>query len=252
MIRAYLETSPLVRSLWSSIRWPVRYAGYFMEYLQYSGMLNNAGKDGLHWKDRYPCLRDRTKATGFDPHYIYHTAWAARQLAFTKPAEHVDIGSSLYFVSIVSAFVPVRFYDYRPARLTLSGLVCDHADLLSLDFEDNSLLSLSCMHVIEHIGLGRYGDHLDVSGDLKAAAELQRVLAPGGTLLVAVPVGRPRVAFNAHRIYSFEQVCSMFGQLRLQEFSLVPDDYSSGMTDSAPPELVNSQEYGCGCFRFVR
>ena len=56
---------------------------------------------------------------------------------------------------MVSAFIPVEFYDYRPAELSLSGLEFKHADLTHLPFADNSVESLSCMHVIEHIGLGR-------------------------------------------------------------------------------------------------
>jgi hypothetical protein len=36
------------------------------------------------------------------------------------------------------------------------------------------------MHVVEHIGLGRYGEPMDEQGDLKAIEELKRVLAPGG------------------------------------------------------------------------
>jgi hypothetical protein len=165
---------------------------------------------------------------------------------------HLDIGSSLYFVAIVSSFIPVSFYDYRPALLQLSGLSSGHVDLLSLHFKDNSIQSLSCMHVIEHIGLGRYGEPLDVAGDSKAAAELSRVLAPEGKLLLVVPVGRPRTAFNAHRIYSFEQVCSLFSGLRLMHTSLIPDDPAVGLLENPCPEQVNSQEYGCGCFCFVK
>ena len=68
-----------------------------------------------------PCLRDKTLSTSFDRHYIFHTAWAARIVSRIKPIFHVDISSSLYFCSLVSAFVPIKFYDYRPVRLGLSG-----------------------------------------------------------------------------------------------------------------------------------
>jgi len=47
------------------------------------------------------------------------------------------------------------------------------------------------MNVVEHVGLGRYGEPLDPEGDIKAMRELRRVLAPGGSLLFVVPVGRP-------------------------------------------------------------
>ena len=49
--------------------------------------------------DFYPCVMDKTIKTGFDRHYVYHTAWAARKVVEIKPEFHTDISSSLYFVS---------------------------------------------------------------------------------------------------------------------------------------------------------
>jgi SAM-dependent methyltransferase len=205
----------------------------------------------LHWSERWPCLNDRTGVTSFDRHYVYHTAWAARMLAALRPARHVDISSSLYFCSIVSAFLPVDFYDYRPADLRLSGLTSQSADLLNLPFADGSLTSLSCMHVIEHIGLGRYGDPFDPEGDLKAMAELKRVLAVGGYLLFVVPVGRPRIQFNAHRIYSYRQVIHEFQELELIEFTLIPEFAAGGGPIAGATEAqADAETYGCGCFLF--
>jgi SAM-dependent methyltransferase len=174
-------------------------------------------------------------------------------VAQTRPAQHVDISSTLHFCSIVSAFVNVRFYDYRPADLQLSGLTSQHADLTALPFPSASIASLSCLHVVEHIGLGRYGDPLDPNGDVKAIDELQRVLAPGGTLLFVVPVGKPRIQFNAHRIYSYDQLRSLFAGLKLKACALVPDDPSAGgLLNDPPPQLFDEQRYGCGCFWFQR
>jgi SAM-dependent methyltransferase len=134
----------------------------------------------------------------------------------------------------------------------LSGLTTGAQDLTALTFSDNSIPSLSCMHVIEHVGLGRYGGTLDPQGDLKAARELKRVLAPGGTLLIVVPVGTPRVCFNAHRIYGYSQVLSMFEGLTLDEFAALLDDPSQGLVSNASPELVARQYLGCGCFSFKK
>ena len=205
----------------------------------------------VRWEDRLPCLYDKTAATAFDRHYIYHPAWAARILSRTTPSEHTDISSTLAFCTLVSAFVPVKFYDYRPAPLRLSGLVSEHADLMALPFKNDSLLSLSCMHTVEHIGLGRYGDPLDAEGDLKAIRELKRVLAPGGTLLFAVPLGRPKLLFNAHRIYSYDQIIAYFAGLEMVQFSLIPDDaQAEGLIENATREMADAQSYGCGCFWF--
>ena len=205
------------------------------------------------WKDRLACVNERSETTEFDRHYVLHTAWAARILARTVPREHVDIASSLYFVSTVSAFYPVRFYDYRPVDLNLEGLQSNAADLLDLPFPDLSIRSLSCMHVVEHVGLGRYGEPLDPAGDLKAIAELRRVLAAEGNLLFVVPVGRPKIMFNAHRIYSYGQIVSYFTELELAEFALIPDNPEDGnIIYNADQKLVDAQEYGCGCFWFQK
>lgn len=204
------------------------------------------------WENVSPCVNDGSTGQSYDRHYIYHTAWAARKLKEISPPSHVDISSSLYFSSIVSAFVPVAFYDYRPADLKLENLACGKADLLALPFRDGEIVSLSCMHVVEHIGLGRYGDPLDPQGDLKAISELVRVLSPGGNLLFVVPVGKSLLQFNSHRIYSYEQIITAFENLTLLEFSLVPDDKKLPLLNKADPAQVKNQDYGCGCFWFTK
>ena len=201
-------------------------------------------------------LRDATSSKSYDRHYVLHTAWAARVLSESRPTRHVDVASSLQFVAGVSAFVPTLALDIRPAELGLSGLQYQRGSLTALPFESESLESVSCMHVLEHVGLGRYGDPLDYDGDLKAFAELARVIAPGGQLIVVVPIcGEPRIEFNAHRIYSFGQVMAMAlaSGLQLVEFALIPDDGSEEtLIRHASPKLADLQRYGCGCFLLRR
>lgn len=164
-----------------------------------------------------------------------------------------DVSSSFYFCSISSASLPIEFYDYRPATLGLENLSSEIGDLMQLPFDDGSVQPLSCMHVVEHVGLDRYRELLDSDGDLRAIAELKRVLAPLGNLLIVVPVGHPRVMFNAHRIYSFEQIMNHFSGLVLKEFALVPDEEETGgLMRHANPALVKDQIYACGCFWFQK
>jgi SAM-dependent methyltransferase len=219
----------------------------FFDYLKFK---KNSVRFLIKISDFYPCIKDKTVKTAFDAHYIYHTAWAARKVKEINPLKHVDISSSLYFPGIVSAFIPINFYDYRPAELKLSGLTSKHADLTKLDFEDNSINSLSCMHTVEHIGLGRYGDPIDPNSDLKAISELKRVLAKNGSILFVVPVGKPKIEFNAHRIYSYEQISEYFKELELKEFSLITD--SGNFIENADKNLIKEQKYGCGCFWFIK
>jgi hypothetical protein len=223
-----------------------------VEFERFQALLERSGRSIPMRRDEVlPCLNDRSTETPFDPHYTYHPAWAARVLARTRPAKHVDISSILCFGTIVSAFVPVEFYDFRPAPVRLSNFTSASADLTRLGLPDNSVVSLSSMHVIEHIGLGRYGEPLDPDGDLKAIRELCRVLARGGNLMVAVPVGRARIQFNAHRVYDDAEFRSYFAGLELVEFALIPDgDVPVGLIQDAPRDLVDAQAYGCGCYWF--
>jgi SAM-dependent methyltransferase len=198
----------------------------------------------------FPCLNDNTGSTPFDAHYIYHPAWAARIVREINPDMHIDISSTLHFCSILSAFIKTEFYDYRPAALNLANLASLHADLTSLHFADNSILSLSCMHTLEHIGLGRYGDPLNPDGDLKAFGELKRVCAPGGNLLIVVPVGVKRLQFNAHRIYNPFEIIGYMDGFSLKKFSLIDDQ--GGYTEKASLESAATQKYGCGCYWFIK
>ena len=188
----------------------------------------------------------KEESMAIDRHYIYHTAWAARILAKARPKSHTDIASSASFNALISAFIPTYFYDYQPLEISLDNLQVGFVDLNKLPFSDSSIESLSCMHVVEHIGLGRYGDPLNPNGDLKAISELTRVVSRD--LLFVVPIGRPMVVFNLHRVYSYEQITEYFKELKLVEFALIPD--FGNLIRNAPPELAGEQEYGCGCFWF--
>jgi hypothetical protein len=205
--------------------------------------------------DLYPISNEKTSETVFDQHYIYHPAWAARIVKEINPEFHTDISSTLSFCTILSAFIPVKFYDYRPAPLIIDGLKSLKADLTKLPFPDNSIESISCMHTIEHVGLGRYGDPIDPDGDIKAAKELKRVVRSGGSLLIVTPVGKPRIEYNAHRIYSPYQIRDMFidNNFTLKEFAFIPQrNEDGGIVRHAPLNSADSSSYACGCFWFIK
>jgi len=228
--------------------WNRKYAVYKSQFNDFKKL---AGENVKMTENPY--LYDNTVNTGIEPHYTYHPAWAARVLAIIKPEKHIDISSITSFGTLVSAFIPVEFYDYRPANIHLSNYTSGHADLTSLNFKSNSIYSLSCMHTVEHIGLGRYGDPIDIDGDKKAMKELERVLAFGGNLLFVVPIGDSRIEFNAHRVYSYHEIIENFQGLILKEFSLIPDDFEQiGYVTNPTEEFIDKQHWGCGCFWFTK
>jgi SAM-dependent methyltransferase len=208
------------------------------------------GAERLRWRDSLPMLADRLATTPYDSHYLYQDSWAAQRVAEYAPARHVDVGSRVDYVCFLTAVTRVAFVDIRPLSAEVEGVESITGSVLELPFADRSLPSLSCLHVVEHIGLGRYGDPLDPGGSRRALGELQRVVAPGGQLLLSLPVGRPRVCFNAHRVHDPIEVRELMGELELVEFAGV-DDAGAFRRDRALEELAD-QSYSCGMYRLRR
>ena len=65
-----------------------------------------------------------------------------------------------------------------------------------------------------------------------------------------MPVGRERVCFNAHRVFSPSTVRDFFQGLQLKAFSLVDD--AGRLNEETSPEAAANLEYGCGLFEFVK
>jgi SAM-dependent methyltransferase len=162
----------------------------------------------------YPCIEDETGVTVIEPTYFYQDWWAFNRIVKNAPKFHVDVGSHHKFVALLSTVIPVTMVDIRPLSLPLEGLHFRRGSILDLPFENESLESLSSLCVVEHIGLGRYGDALDPHGSENALSELTRVLAPAGRLYLSVPVGdRSIVAFNGGRIFALPDLWGMLAKL---------------------------------------
>lgn len=220
---------------------------YWRDWRAYSTM---AQSGRLSLRDAYPCLFDRTPTVPFDIHYFYQDVWAFKAIKSSSPPSHVDVGSRTIFVGMLTAITRVTCIDIRPLAANLEKLDSQVGSILALPFDDNSVFSLSCLHVAEHVGLGRYGDPLDPQGTKKAARELARVLAPQGNLYFSVPVGKPRVCFNAHRIHLPRQIFDYFQELELVQFSGI-DDNGTFRQDIDPDDVADAS-YACGLFHFTK
>lgn len=237
-VLAFVAPKPLVGAL--------QLPRYFRDWRRF----RRAAPGTARIADSYPCLLDWSPSTPFDPHYFYQGAWLARELESAGTTLHVDVGSSVMMVSVLSARVPTVFVDYRPLVASLPGLLSVAGDIGRLPFGDASLASVSALHVLEHIGLGRYGDPLDPEGSARAARELARVVAPGGRLYISVPTGRERICFNAHRVFDPDTVLRMFEPLRPAAFALVDD--AGRFVPQARHGDAAGLEYGCGMYVFTR
>ena len=184
-------------------------AKFWRDYQHYSRLAPEDAQPEV--KNFLPCLYDNTSETPLDYSYYYQDAWAFERIIARRPSRHVDIGSHHKFVSLLSKVVPTTMVDLRPLPVALDTLQFVEGSILSLPFEDHSLPSVSSLCVVEHIGLGRYGDPLDPEGSVKAFQELKRVVEPGGDLFLSVPTDDVnRIYFNAHRAFAQEYLLRLF------------------------------------------
>lgn len=224
------------------IRGIAYYPRYLRDLLVY-GKLTGKNLATMHM---FPQLHDRTGITPFDAHYYFQEIWAMKQILKRTPSRHVDIGSKYQFSGFLSLITKAEFVDIRPIETKLQNLTIVRGDILSLPYEDNSVPSMSTLHVLDHIGVGRYGDPLDADGVRKACREMVRVLAPKGYLYISLPIGKPRVCFNAHIIQSPLTIPRYCKGLKLVDFSVVDDD--GEYHEQVDPKKYTKLHYGCGMY----
>jgi hypothetical protein len=225
---------------------------FVSDWLKYQ-RLNTNPSFRLRVKDAFPILTDRRASADFvETHYFHQDLWAARKIFINRPVQHIDIGSRVDgFVAHLLTFMPVTIVDIRPMASRVEGLTFLQDDATSLSrMEKGSVLSLSSLHAAEHFGLGRYSDPIDPDACFKFMHALEYVLAPGGKLYFAVPIGRERVEFNAHRVFSPHTILKHFSQLRLESFSFVGDD--GLLYQDAEPLEMPDNEMACGLFEFTK
>jgi SAM-dependent methyltransferase len=225
---------------------------FLRDFILYSRAENNS-QFPIKFRNLFPVLQDRfALAGGVRGHYFLQDLWAAKVIYDLNIKEHIDVASRLDgFVAHLLCFTRVVYVDIRPLGIKVEGLRYQEGSITSLPFADNSISSLSCLHVIEHIGLGRYGDQVDIDGWSKGCKELQRVLAPGGKLILGVPVGGEGVCFNAHRIFDPQSILSEFDGLLMTSFSLI-DDSGDCIHENASFQRAKDCKYGCGLYIFKK
>jgi SAM-dependent methyltransferase len=204
----------------------------------------------------YPCLRDRYQESGIARgHYFNQDLLVARRVFANQPETHVDIGSRIDgFVAHVAAFRPITVLDIRQLPDTIPNVRFVQCDIMH-DIPPElveSTDSLSCLHALEHFGLGRYGDPVDYDGYLKGFENLYRILKPGGRLYFSVPMGPQRIEFDAHRVFSLDYLLQLIApKYDIVDFSYV-DDAEELHESVGLPEAEVARSFGCryGCAIF--
>ncbi|ESP62750.1 hypothetical protein SMITH_554 [Smithella sp. ME-1] len=207
----------------------------------------------------YPCVEDRNQESGIaSGHYFHQDLLVASKIFKNNPVNHVDIGSRIDgFVAHVASFREIEVFDIR--NLTIQP---DNISFKQIDLMDEGLNmfgycdSLSCLHALEHFGLGRYGEKIDYQGHLKGWNNMYNILKKKGKLYFSVPIGKQRIEFNAHRVFSLPYLLNMINDYyQIDSFSYVNDAGNLIKNADLNNQSINNNfscNYGCGIFELTK
>jgi SAM-dependent methyltransferase len=232
-----------------SIRGLPRYVkGFFLFRSVYKGRL-----------EIMPCLHDWYEEGGTTKsEYFWQDLLVARMIFEAKPEKHVDIGSRVDgFVAHVASFREIEVLDVRPITAKIPGVTFKQADLMNpLEGMEEYCDSLSCLHALEHFGLGRYGDPIDSKGFERGFAHMARVLRKDGVFYLSVPIGMDRVEFNANRVFDPRLIVNLAVENSLHLSALTVIGQGGKLMELAPDTVwlndLASQHYALGIFMFVK
>ena len=207
----------------------------------------------------HPCFQEKDQESGvLAEHYFYQDLYVARKVFQNNPVRHVDIGSRIDgFVAHVASFREIEVLDVRDLHLGLPHIRFTRADLSAKEFPLTDYCdSLSCLHALEHFGLGRYGDPVDYDGHLVGWENMHRMLKKEGKFYFSVPIGEQRIEFNAHRVFSISYLLALMEKAYdIESFAYI-NDAGNFISDAALDEASVRENfgcrYGCGIFELTK
>jgi len=230
---------------------------YFRDYFQFRK--KSKRNSDFHFGKIYPILTDKNNLSGnLADHYFYQDLLVANKIFENKPVKHVDIGSRIDgFVAHIASFREIEVFDIRPLDVSIKNIKFRRVDFMKpnsglIDYTD----SISCLHSLEHFGLGRYGDPLEVSGHLRGLESIYSVLKKGGKFYFSSPIGPQRIEFNAHRVFSISYLLLNFqGKYTIDSFSYIDDKKKLHENADLTTENIRTNFgciFGCGIFEMTK
>lgn len=217
---------------------------YFFEYWQFRKQNN---KTNIPMKLNAPCLHDRYEDSGTARGgYFFGDLYVAQEIFQNNPQKHIDLASRIDgLVAHIATFRKVEVFDIRKLDITIPNINFTQVNFMSPATQYHDYCdSLSCLHALEHFGLGRYGDPIDPNGHLKGLISIYQILKNKGVFYLGLPLGEDRIDFNAHRVFSIRKVL----ELTKDKFTLVKlkiiNDFGYPIEKEMTDELMNNN-FGC-------
>lgn len=210
------------------------------------------------WKlNYYPVLLDRGAPSAALGEYFWQDIFVAKKIIEDNPLRHVDVGSRVDgFIAHLACVREVTVFDIRPLTAQIERVKFVQWDITQPNPEYIGIADcVSCLHTLEHIGLGRYGDRLDPDGWKKGLVSLINLVTPGGKLWISVPIGVQRIEFNAHRVFhpsTIIDTATAYG-MRLDKMYYTNDRGVHEVEDlSEEIKALSQKNYSLGIFLFMK
>ena len=205
----------------------------------------------------FPCLNDKyDKAGKLDRHYFFQDIYVSRKIYEANPTQHLDVGSRIDgFIAQLSIFRKLEIIDIRPLEIEIQNVSFLQADICNIDFNITPVDSVSCLHTLEHIGLGRYNDPLGTDLWKIALKNIWSLVKPGGVLYLSVPIGKQKIMFNAHRVFNTTTIINEISNANLIDFAFIGDSTSLQISSTNTKDIYNLTKdfnYGLGIFTFKK
>ena len=224
------------------------FAKYFLDLIKYkrlNGKINYI----------FPVLgEDKKKSGRITNHYFYQDLLVASYIFKNKPTKHIDIGSRIDgFVANVASFRKIEVFDLRINKLNFKNIKFRTLNLNKINKKlYNYTDSISCLHTIEHFGLGRYGDKIDPDSYKKGFNNLIKMLKPNGLLYISFPISDKNATFfNLERRFNPKDILGWTKELVLLNFDYIDDKQRLNLNINLlnfKKNIVN----GCGIYVFKK
>ncbi len=196
----------------------------------------------------------KEKSSKVIKHYFNQDLLVASYIFKNSPKKHVDVGSRVDgFVAQVASFRKIEVIDIRKNNFQFKNIIFKKKDITKIDKSMvNYCDSLSCLHTLEHFGLGRYGDQLDPSGHIKGFNNLIKILKTNGILYISFPISNKNVTyFNSERSFNPKEILKWSNKLKLIKFDFINDD-DKIFLDVNLDKFYKNIKYGCGIYTFKK
>ncbi len=187
-------------------------------------------------------------------HYFHQDLIVANKIYKKNPSRHIDIGSRVDgFVTHVASFRKIEIFDIRKIGVSQhSNIISAQKDIMKTNVTTEITDSLSCLHTIEHLGLGRFGDDLDPDGHIKGFKNLLKLLSKDGLLYISFPIAtKSRLEFNEQRVFQYQEILQWLkicGDNYILECFDFIDDLDNVNLNHNINNVIKKLDYGCGIY----